>query len=128
MIPHIQGQRNPSKTIGAGAAAAWCWGDCEVILHVQGQRRSPNKMVRGAKLSLESNPIPTRDAQRVQTNLVRTRTQRLKQNCVWKKNKKKPCVWVSLEEVRVSSGLLWGQVSGGSRHGYGISPLGGGHH
>ena len=99
MIPHIQGQGNPSKTIGAGAAAAQCWSDCEVILHAQEQRRSPSKMVGGAKSGLESNPIPTRDTQRVQTNLVHTRTQRLRQNCVW----------VSPEEVWVSSGLLQGQ-------------------
>ena len=39
------------------------------ITHVQGQRRSPRKMVGGAKLHLESNPIPARDAQ----NLVHTR-------------------------------------------------------
>ena len=118
MIPHIQGQGNPSKTIGAGAAAAQCWSDCEVILHAQEQRRSPSKMVGGAKSGLESNPIPTRDTQRVQTNLVHTRTQRLRQNCVW----------VSPEEVWVSSGLLWGQGFLGSRHGYGISPLGEGLH
>ena len=36
--------------------------------------------------------------------------------------------WVSPEEVRVSSGLLKGRGSGCSRPGYGISPLGGGHH
>ena len=36
--------------------------------------------------------------------------------------------WVSPEEVRVSSGLLQGRGSGCSRPGYGISPLGGGHH
>ena len=43
--------------------------------HVQGQRRSPSKMVGGAKPCLESNPIPTRDSWRAQTNLVCTRTQ-----------------------------------------------------
>ena len=32
------------------------------VSHIQGQRRSPNKTVGGVKLSLESNPIPTRDA------------------------------------------------------------------
>ena len=37
------------------------------ISHIQGKRRSPNKMVGGVKLTLESNPIPTRDAQRAQT-------------------------------------------------------------
>ena len=34
------------------------------------QRRSPSKMVGGAKSRLESNPLPTRDAQRAQTNHV----------------------------------------------------------
>ena len=37
------------------------------IPHVQGQRRSPSKMVGGVKLHLESNPIPSRDARRAQT-------------------------------------------------------------
>ena len=36
----------------------------------------PRKRIGGAKSCLESNPIPTRDAQRVQINLVHTRTQR----------------------------------------------------
>ena len=53
-----------------------CWSDFEKISHVQGQRRSPSKMVRGAKLHLESNPIPARDAQRAQTYLACTTTQR----------------------------------------------------
>ena len=34
---------------------------------IQGQRRSPNKMVGGVQSHLESNLIPTRDTQRVQT-------------------------------------------------------------
>ena len=37
------------------------------IPHIQGQRRSPNKMVGGAKSCLESNPILTGDAWRTQT-------------------------------------------------------------
>ena len=41
--------------------------------HVQGQRRSPNMIVGGEKLCLESNPIPARDAQRAQTQSVHTR-------------------------------------------------------
>ena len=74
--PYIQGQRSPSKMIGARVAAAWCWSDFEEIAHIQGQRRSPSKMVGGVKSQSESNPIPARDAQRAQTYLVRTRTQR----------------------------------------------------
>ena len=57
--------------------------------HVQGQRRSPSKMVGRDKFCLESNPILTRDAQRAQTNLVPPTPaqdpetpQRLRQNCV----------------------------------------------
>ena len=42
----------------------------------QGQRRSPCKTLGGANLHLESNPIPTRDAQRAHTNLMSTRTRR----------------------------------------------------
>ena len=45
------------------------------IPHIQGQR-SPSKTVGGAKTHLESNPIPARDTWRAQTNLVRTKTQR----------------------------------------------------
>jgi len=31
-IPHIQGQRSPSKVVDAGAVAAWCWsGGCMVL-------------------------------------------------------------------------------------------------
>ena len=37
------------------------------ILHVQGQRRSPNKTVGGEKSHLDSNPITSRDAWRAQT-------------------------------------------------------------
>ena len=43
--------------------------------HVQGQRGSPSKMVGGVNSHLESNPIPTRDAKRAQTNYVHSRTQ-----------------------------------------------------
>ena len=50
--------------------------DFEEIPHNQGQGRSPSRTVGGARSHLESNPIPARDAQRAQTNLVHTRTQR----------------------------------------------------
>ena len=62
--------------VGAGAAAVQCWRDFEEISLFQEQRRSLSKMIGGAKLHLESNPIPARDAQRAQANLVHTRTQR----------------------------------------------------
>ena len=67
-IPHVQGQRNPSKT-------GRHWSSYEEITHVQGQRRSPSKTVGGANSCSESNPICTRDAQRAQTDLACTRTQ-----------------------------------------------------
>ena len=50
------------------------------IPHVQGQRRSTNKMVGGTKSHLESNPIPASDVRRAQTKLVHTRTQRPHRN------------------------------------------------
>ena len=74
-ITYIQGQRSPSQTLGAEVVAARCWSDCEEITCVPEQRRSPSKMVGGVKSCLESNPIPARNAQRAQTNLVHTRTQ-----------------------------------------------------
>ena len=46
------------------------------IPHVPGQRRSSGKVVGGVKSCLKSNPIPTRDTRRAQTNLVCTKTQR----------------------------------------------------
>ena len=60
-IPHFQEQRSPIKMVGAGAVAAWHWSDFEEIPQVHGQRISPSKMVGGAKLHLELNPIPARD-------------------------------------------------------------------
>ena len=59
-----------------GVAAVRCSSNCEEIPQAQEQRRSPSKMVGGAKSCLELNPIPTRNAQRAQTNFVCTRTQR----------------------------------------------------
>ena len=59
----------PWIQVGTGVAAVWRWSNFEEIPHVQGQRRSPSKMVGGAKLHLESNSIPVRDAQRAQTTL-----------------------------------------------------------
>ena len=67
-------QRSPSKTIGAGAVAVQRSSSCEEIPQGKGQRRSPSKTVGGAKSHLESYPIPARNAQGAQTNLVRART------------------------------------------------------
>ena len=103
------------------AAEQPCTGECWIspkkkkkIQHVQGQRKSPRKMIGGEKSRLESKPTPTRDAQRAQ-----------------KKKKKKACahqnqeipqryvrpVFESPEEVWVSSDLpqgqgLWVQLPG----------------
>ena len=68
--------------VGAGAAAVRCCSNFEDIPHIQGQRRSPSKRVVGAKSHLESNLIAAIDIPRAQTNLVHTRIQRLRQNCV----------------------------------------------
>ena len=92
------------------------------IPHVQGQRRSPSKMVEGAILHLESNPISTREAQRVQTNLVWTRTKRPHRD--WARTMFE-CL---LQRYRWAVGCWRGRGSGYTRPGYGISPLGGGCH
>ena len=62
--------------VNAGVVAAQGWSNFEEVSHFQGLRRCPSKMVGGVNLCLKSNPIPTRNAQRAQTNLARTRTQR----------------------------------------------------
>ena len=59
-----------------GVVAVWRWSNFGETPHVQGQRRSPSNMEGVARLHLESNPIPIRDAQSAQRNLVHTRTQR----------------------------------------------------
>ena len=64
------------QLLGTGAVTLQPWSNFEEIPHVQGQKINPSKMVGVAKLSLESNPISARDAQRAQTNLVCNRTQR----------------------------------------------------
>ena len=91
--------------------------------YMQEQSRSPKKMVGGVKSRIESNPIPSRDAQRAQTKPCEhlETPQRLSQTCLW-----------------VFDCLLWrygsavachrSRGSGCSRPGCGISPLGGGHH
>ena len=97
------------------------------IPHIQGQRRSPSKMVKGAKSRLESNPIPARDARRAQTSplrvpvWVRTRTQRLHRD--WARSVFE-CL---LQRYRSAVDFPTGSGSGCSRPGYGIRPLGGGH-
>ena len=37
-IPHVQGQRSPSTTVGAGVVAEQSWSSREEITHFQGQR------------------------------------------------------------------------------------------
>ena len=92
------------------------------IPHIQGQRRSPRKMVGGANLHLELNPLCTRDAQRTQTNLVSTSTKIPQKD--WAKT-----VFECLQQ-RYRSAVACHRNRGStcSRHGFGISPLVGGHH
>ena len=99
------------------------------ISHVGGQRRSPNKMVGGAKLCLESNPIPT-------TEMVRG----LKQNFVCNRTQGPHKYWArrAFEYLSVScrgmdqqwptagTGALAAADLGGTP--CSVSPLGGGHH
>ena len=92
------------------------------ILHVQGQRRSLSKMVGGAKSCLESNPMPSRDAQRSQ-----------KKPCVHQKTlqtepKLPLSVRVPPAEVWVSSRLLQTQGLWVQQTWLWHNPLGGGCH
>ena len=100
--------------------ATQCWSNCEEISHVQGQRRSPSKMVGGAKSHLESNPLPARDAQRVQRDLVCTKTQRPHRD--WDRT----VFGCLLRRYRSAVDCYGDRVSGCSRPGYGVSPFGGG--
>ena len=97
-----------------------CWIPPKKIPHIQGQRRSPSKMVGEAKLHLESNPIPTRDVPRAQTKPCAHQgtLQRLSQTRLW----------VSPAEVWVSCGLLQGQGLWVQQTWVWHKPLGGGHH
>ena len=72
---HSTSTRTPKLQIAAEQPST---GECWIlpkkkIPHIQGQSRSPSKMVGGAKSHLESNPLLIRDTQRAQTNVVHTR-------------------------------------------------------
>ena len=111
-IPHIQSQRNPSKTVGAGAAVRryprpkgkearerW-W---EGRIRVYSETPYPAERLRGLKQA-SCTPGPG-DPMEIKTELC------LSSCGVW-----------------VSSGLPQGQWLGCSRPGYGTSRLGGGRH
>ena len=98
-----------------GAASGW-----EEIPHIQSQeQRNPSKTVGGANSHLESNPITTSDAQRTQNKPVCTRTQGLHRD--WERTVFEHLLW------KYGSAVLC-RRDRGSGCGYGISPLGGGHH
>ena len=90
--------------------------------HFQGQWGSPSKTVEGAKSHLESNSLPARDTQRAQTYLVCTRTKRPHRD--WDRI----VFGCLLRRYGSAVDCCGGRGSGSSRPGYGISPLGGGHH
>ena len=75
-------------------------------------------MVGGTNSCLESNPIPARDTQRDQTNLVCTRTQGPH------RDRTERLLW----RYRSAVVCCRARGSGCSTLGYVISPLGGGHH
>ena len=88
------------------------------ITHVQGQRRSPRKMVGGAKLHLESNLIPARDSQRAQTKPCahQETPQRLSQTGLW-------VFECPLQRYESAVICHRSRGSGCSRPGYGLSRL-----
>ena len=94
-----------------------CWIPAKKIPYIQGQRRSPSKMIEREKSHLESNPMPARNAWRAQIKPCAQQEilQRLSQSCL--------CMFEC---------LLWRyrpcRGSGCRRPGYGISPLARGCH
>ena len=96
--------------------------------HIQGQRRSPSKMVGGEKSCLESNPILSRDAWRAETKSCAHYTQRphrdwarptlgcLSISCGGTGQR-----WPAAGAVALAAADLGHTVCG-------ISPLGGSHH
>ena len=112
------------QTVAKQQLTGECWipPKKKKISPIQGQRRSPSKIVEGLESHLESNSIPARDPRKAPINSVCIRTQR-------------PC----RDSARtVFECLLWrcgsqgachrARGSGCSRSGYGTSPLGGGCH
>ena len=123
------GQRNSSKMIGAGAVAAQHWSEFEEIPHVQGQRRSPNKMVEVVKSHLESNPTPNRNAEGSNKPCMHQdpeTPQRLRLNCLSVSCGDMVQQWIATG-VHTQGAPDMG-MAGYSILGYGISPLGGGRH
>ena len=114
---------------GARVATMWRWSSsCAALEQLWGDsphpraKEKPQKDSRRAKSCLESNPIPTRDAQRAQTYLVCTRTKRPQRD--WDRTVFE-CL---MRRYRSAVDCCSGTGSGCSRPGYGISPLGGGLH
>ena len=101
--------------------AAWCCSNFEEIPHTQGQRRSLSKLVEGVKSHLESNPILPETFGGLKQTLCAsaprdpTVTPRTVFECLlWR--------YASAVDCHRAGAL------GCSRPGYGISPLGRGHH
>ena len=85
-------------------------------------KEKPQQDSRRGKFAFRINPIPARDTQRAQTNLVCTRVQRPHRE--WDR----PVFECLLPRYRSAVGCRRGRGSGCSRLGYGISPFGRGHH
>ena len=102
-----------------------CWIPPKKISYIQGQRRSPNKMVGVAKSLLESNPISSKESQRVQTKPCVPQTPQETESHL------PLSVWVSPEEARITSGRCRDRGSGCDRPGRrscNVNPLGRDHH
>ena len=97
-----------------------CWIPPKKDIPHPRQRRSLSKMVERAKLNLESDPILTRVAQRAQTSLVCTRTQRPHRD--WARTVCECLLWRYGSIVH----CCMGRSSVCCRPGYGIGPLEGG--
>ena len=92
-ILHVQGQRNPSKTVGTGAAVrrypmskvrscgTLCWSSREEIPHIQDQR-NPSKM-ESTGAAVRRYPTPKgEELKQTCTHQDPGTPQRLRENCV----------------------------------------------
>ena len=87
--------------------AEW-WIPPKKIPNIQGQRRSPDKMIGGVKSHLESNPTATRDSRRAQIKPC------VHQDPETPQRPSQPCLWVS-------ECLLWSHRSAVACRGDGAS-------
>ena len=120
-IPHAQGQRSPSKTVGAGVVAPSAGAAVRSYPTFKGKGEAQQDSRRGEivfRIKPRTRQRRSECSNKPCVHQNAETPQRLRQNCVW----------VSPEEVWSAVDCCGGRGSGCSRPGYVISLLGGGYH